>query len=68
MYHRSMWAVAKTFAVGKDKALFKKLRKEFDVKRSMKIMVKDKNKLVSISSRLYLISPSLYFKVVGLKK
>ena len=68
MYARAMWAVAKTFVVSDDKELFERLEKEFDVKSCMKRTAKDSNKLVAISSRLYLISPTLFYNVVKLKK
>lgn len=68
MYGRSMWAVAKTFAVSHDKALFQRLRKEYDVRTCMKRTAKDTNRLVRFASRLYLIHPMLFFKIVGLKK
>ncbi len=68
MYARAMWAVAKTFAVGNDKELFARLTKDYDVRTCMKRTAKDKNKMVALASRLYLIKPSLFFKIVGLKK
>lgn len=68
MYARAMWAVAKTFAVSGDKDLYERLIKEFDVKTCMKRTRKDKNKIVALASDFYLIHPSLYFKVVGLKR
>lgn len=68
MYARAMWAVAKTFAVGRDNELFGRLIKEFDVKKCMKYTAKDKNKLVALASRCYLIHPSLFYWLVGLKK
>lgn len=68
MYARAMWAVAKTFAVSKDKELFSRLRKEFDVKTCMKKTANDANKLVSLASRCYLVNPRLFYFIVGLKK
>ena len=68
MYARSMWAVAKTFAVSGDKDLFYKLDNEFPVKTCMKRTSKDSNILVAFSSFLYLINPFLFYITVRLKK
>ena len=68
MYVRAMWAVAKTFVVSRDKELFSRLQKEYDVRTCMKRTAKDRNKLVALSSRFYLLSPKLFYFVVGLKK
>lgn len=68
MYARAMWAVAKTFAVSKNKELFKRLKKEYDVRSCMRVTSKDKNKLVKIASRMYLVNPNLFYTLVGLKK
>ncbi len=65
MLSRATWTVAKTFALGKQKELFKRLIKTYDVKTHMKAMAKDRNKLVSFSSRLYLIAPMLFYKVIS---
>lgn len=68
MYARAMWAVAKTFAVKGNKKIFKRLSKEYDVRSCMKITQKDSNIIVCLASKLYLISPVLFYKVVKLKK
>lgn len=68
MFARSMWAVAKTFAVSKDKELFKRLQKEYDVKSCMKVTAKDSNRLVRLASKLYLVNPQLFYSAVGVKK
>lgn len=68
MYARAMWAVAKTFAVSKDKKLFWKLNKEYPVRKCMRRTAHDKNRLVSVASILYLIYPILFYKLVGLKQ
>ena len=67
MFSRSMWAVAKTFAVARDRELFDRLAKEFDVKRCMKRTAKDANRLVAFSSHAYLCAPGLFFRMVGMK-
>lgn len=68
MFPRAMWAVAKTFANARDRSLFDRLGKEYDVKKCMKRTAKDKSKLVAIASRLYLISPGLFYTAIGMKK
>ena len=68
MFPRAMWAVAKTFANAKDRQLFDRLGKEYDVKACMKRTGKDNSRLVAIASRLYLISPWLFYKAIGMKK
>jgi len=66
MYARTMWACAKVFAVSRDKELFNRLRKEYDVRKCMKRTTKDKNRLVALSSRIYLFWPWLYYKIIGM--
>ncbi len=68
MYARAMWAVAKAFAVSGNRRLFKKLSKEYPVRKCMKRTASDDNKLVAIASVCYLVSPSLFYSVVRLKK
>lgn len=68
MYARSMWAVAKTFAISGDKKLYKKLEKEYPVRECMKRTAKDSNKLVMVASMCYLISPDFFYKIVQIKK
>lgn len=61
MYPRAMWAVAKTFAVSREHALFVRLGKEYDVESCMRRLVKNKSFPVALSSWLYRISPSLFY-------
>lgn len=68
MYARVMWGVAKTFAVHRDKNLYSRLMKEYDVKSCMKRTAKDKNMMVVLASICYLINPMLFFYIVRLKK
>lgn len=68
MYARDMWAVAKNFAARRDKELFNRLCREFDVKTCMKRTARDKKKLVALASRLYLIHPMLFFYAVSFSK
>lgn len=68
MFARSMWSVAKSFSISKNKDLFKRLQKEYDVKSCMKITLKDKDFLVKLASLLYLFRPSLFYFFISLKK
>lgn len=68
MYARAMWAVAKTFAVGHNKEMFKRLCKEFDVNKCMRRTAKDSNKLVMLASMMYLVHPMLFYFIVGKRK
>ena len=65
MYARDMWAVAKKFSVSRSRELFKRLRKEYDVRSCMKRTAKDESKLVRMASWLYLLHPMLFFWAVG---
>ncbi|MBR2343772.1 MAG: glycosyltransferase family 2 protein [Clostridia bacterium] len=68
LFSRVIWGKAKRFAVGRSKELFRRLMSEYDVRSCMKRTAKDKNKLVALASRLYLIHPSLFYHAVRLKK
>lgn len=68
LYPRVMWSAAKRYALGGEKALLKRLGKEYDVKSCMKRTAKDKNKLVALASRCYLVHPYLFYYIVRLKK
>lgn len=68
MYARSMWAVAKTFALSGDKALYRRLIGEYPVKQCMLRTARDKNRLVRLASAAYLIRPDWFYRIVRLKK
>lgn len=68
LFPRVMWAVAKNYALSKEKALFARLGQEYDVKRCMKRTARDSNKLVALASWLYLVHPMLFYWIVRLKK
>ncbi len=68
MFPRTVLSIAKLFAMGKDKALFAKLQKEYDVRQCMKQNLRDHNKFVVISALCYLIHPMLFFYLMQLKK
>ena len=68
MYARSAWAVAKTFAISKDRDLFLRYISEFPVSDCMKQMLKDKNPLVRISSACYLLSPNIFYFIISHSK
>lgn len=68
MYSRSMWAVAKTFAVTGQKELYDRLHKEYNVRKCMNKTMRDKNEMVAIASVAHQIHPSLFYMIVRLKK
>lgn len=68
LYQRVMWSVAKNIVLCGDKEMYRQLQENYNVKVCMKRTAKDSNKLVAISSMLYLIHPMLFYKVVRLKK
>jgi hypothetical protein len=63
-----MWSAAKRYALAREKELYRRLGREYDVKTCMKRTVKDNNKLVALTSRLYLIHPMLFYCILRLKK
>jgi len=65
MYPRSVWTVAKTFSVGKQKKLYKRFISEYNIKPHMKCMLKDNSKVVVIGAVLYLINPFLFYFVLS---
>lgn len=65
MYSRAVWTVAKTFATGRQKKLYKRFIKEYDVKKHMKRMLGDKSKIVVIGSFLYLIHQDIFYLVLS---
>jgi hypothetical protein len=67
MYSRAIMAVLKTFAWGKRNDLFDRLLKEYDVKSSMKILIKkDPKLLVRLSAAVYCIHPKLFYWAITL--
>lgn len=68
LFPRVVWTMAKNYAVGGAKDAFDRLGKEYDVKACMKRTAKDRSKLVALASWCYLIHPSLFYRIVRLKK
>lgn len=68
LFPRVMWAVAKNYSLAKEKTLFQRLVREYDVRSCMKRTAKDKSKLVALASWMYLVHPMLFYWVIGLKK
>lgn len=61
---KAVWSCAKDFAMC-DKELNEKFRKEYDVRTSMKKLIKSKEETpVRISALLYLIHPELFRKLI----
>ena len=63
----ALGGAAKTFSVSKDKEFYNRLRKEYDVMCCMNRTVKDANNILKIASWCYLIHPSLFYRLVGIK-
>lgn len=68
MYARAMWAVAKTFAVNRDKELYRRLCKEYPVRKCMVRTAQDTSRLVAFASYSFLLHPFLFYTLVRLKK
>lgn len=65
MYDRTIWAVCKSFAKAKNIALFNRFINEYDVRKSMKQMVKKSpNIIIKISSVIFLINHKLFYNLV----
>lgn len=66
MLPRTVWTTAKTFAVGKRTDYYAQYISNYPVKACMKRLTKSsKNKLLKISSMIYVVSPKLYFEAIG---
>lgn len=62
MYDRTVWAVCKNFAKAKNIDLFNRFINEYDVRKSMKQMVKKSpNIIIKISSIIFLINNKLFY-------
>ncbi|MGI6539150.1 MAG: glycosyltransferase family 2 protein [Caldicoprobacterales bacterium] len=69
MYPRSMWAVAKSFAVGKRQDYYNRLLSEYDVDTSMKYVVKFSNQLYAkVLAAVFLVSPKLFYRLLSIYK
>ena len=68
LFPRVVWTMAKNYALGGAKDAFDRLGKEYDVKACMKRTAKDRDKLVALASWCYLMHPSLFYRIVRLKK
>lgn len=65
LYSRVVWTLTKNFAIGKNKELYNKFIHEYNVKKHMKKMLKDKQKSVKIGSILYLINPNVFYFILS---
>jgi len=63
-YSRVMWTLLKDAAASKNKEIFKKLGKSYDVKKCMRNTKRRFGKLVSLAARLYLIHPMLFYNLI----
>lgn len=66
MYHRTIWSVAKDFSQNGNKELFEKFTNEYNVKKSMRIMLKQSsNILIRLSSLLYCINKKYFYCILS---
>lgn len=62
MYDRAIWAISKEFSFNRDRVLFEKFVRIYDVKKSMANMIfKGNGILVRISSFLYCLNRNLFY-------
>ena len=65
MHDRAIWAILKEFSLNREKILFKKLIKNYNVKKSMRSMLfKGDNILIKLSSFLYLLNKNIFYMFV----
>lgn len=63
---RAIWSVAKTFA-SSDHILYERFLKEFNVRKSMKVMAKYGDETsIRLSSNIFLISPRLFERAISI--
>lgn len=67
MHARTLWSVMKNFSIAGKKDLFNRLILKYDVKNSMKILLKTNNILIKLSALIFLIHPNLFYRIVRLK-
>lgn len=65
---RVLWSKAKLYSVSGRRDLLARLGDEYNMNLYMKQTLKDRNWMVRLSSRLYLLSPSLFYLIVRLKR
>ena len=68
LFARVLWGSAMRYSRAGRKDFLKRLANEYDVKTCMKQVKKDKNWMVRLSARMYLISPTLFYHIVRLKR
>lgn len=65
MFSRAIWATAKDFSKA-DKKLYQRLCKEYDVKKAMRIMVREGDEAsIKISALIYLLNSDLFRYVIS---
>lgn len=63
---RVVWGMAKNYARAGEYHLLVRLGDECDVKSCMKVTAHDKNKKVALASKAYLVSPRLFYFLIGI--
>lgn len=66
LFARTMWGIMKGASSSKDRKLFRKIKETYDVKDCMRRLKKDRQRLVRIVAKLYLIHPSIFYFLVRL--
>ena len=67
MKHKAVFSVAHTFSKMAQKEFFKRLIKEYDVRKSMKLLTKNSkvDKKTRLAAGVYLVSPWMFYYTVG---
>lgn len=67
MRDKTIFSIMHSFAIANNKKLFNRLSKEFNLKHSMKKLFKNRNTNVKtrLAAMSYIISPALFFYLVG---
>lgn len=67
MLPRSMWTVAKTFAMGRERTMYQLFCQRYHLRRYMKLLTKTApGRLLRLSASFYLLSPWLFYYGVGM--
>lgn len=66
MYPRTAWSIARIYSMQHSHDLFRKLTTVYDMKRYMVATAKNQNRLVALSSVLYLVHKDLFYYALSL--
>lgn len=66
MYHRTVWAIAKDFSKNGNKQFFYRFSHEYNVKESMKMMLKNSHNIfIKVSSLIYCINKKYFYYILN---